>query len=279
MRRPSIFLKTLQDLRWQVFWYGLGLALMAALVVYIYPSYSDQLADFEIPEALKAIIGDVDYATATGFISAEVLSWVPIVLAVFAITSGTGALGGEEANGTLDLLLAQPISRTRLAVEKLTGLFAAALLLTAIIYAGWLVSVPFVDIEVGLGDLALATLNMAPIVLLLQSLACFASVTLGSRGAATGAITAFAVGSYFVNYLASLVDAIEPVRVVSVFYHYHGTEVLTHGLNWGGLGLLLGLYVAFSILAVLAFQGREIGAGRSSISLPWLRREQPEPAS
>jgi ABC-2 type transport system permease protein len=263
MQRPNVFLKTVRDQRWAAFWYGLGLALMAALVVYIYPSYSDQLADIEIPEAMRALIGDVDYGTPEGFLAAEFLSWVPIVLAVFAVTSGTGALGGEEANGTLDLLLAQPISRARLTVEKLAGLLAATLAVAVLTYAGWLLSVPFVNIDVGLGDLALATANLVPLTLLLQSLACLASVTLSSRGVATGAVTAFAIASYFGNYMASLVDSLEPLRVVSVFHHYHGTEVLTDGVQWGGLALLLGLYVACSVMCVLAFQRREIGSGRS----------------
>jgi beta-exotoxin I transport system permease protein len=279
MQRPSIFLKTLRDLRWQVFWYGLGMALMAALVVYIYPSYKDQFANFDIPEAMRALIGNVDYGTGPGFISAEFFSWIPIVVVVFAITSGTGALGSEEANGTLDLLLAQPVSRTRLAVEKLAGLLLSTLLIAAITFLGWLASIPFVTIDVSLGDLAVATLNLVPLIVLLQSLACLASVTLSTRGAATGAITAFAVASYFVNYIASLVDAIDPLRYVSVFYYYHGTDVLTDGLDWGGLALLLGLFAACSLLSVLAFQRREVGAAQTNFSLPWLRRLPTEAAS
>jgi ABC-2 type transport system permease protein len=272
MRRPSIFFKTVWDLRWQAFWYGLGLALMAALVIYIYPDYAEQFAGFEMPEALRALIGDVDFGTPTGFVSAEFFSWIPIVLAVFAITSGSGALGGEEDNGTLDLLLAQPITRRRVAVEKLVGLFVATLLLVAITYVGWLISVPFVDIEVSLSDLALATANLVPLTLVLQALACLATVSLSSRGVATGAITAFAVASYFINYLATLVDSLEPFRVLSVFYHYHGVDVLDSGLHWSGLALLVVLYAAFAALSVFAFERREIGGGVSLLRLPQLRK-------
>jgi ABC-2 type transport system permease protein len=270
MRLPRLLLKALEDLRWQVFWYGFGLALMAALVVYIFPSYTSQLGDFQIPEAMRALIGDVDYTTGVGFISAEFLSWVPVVLAVFAIMSGTGAIGGEEAGGTLDLLLAQPVSRRRLILEKLAGIYLASLGLAAIVYVGWLISVPFVNIDVGLEHLAVATLNLVPLVLTLQSLAVLASVTLSTRGAATGAVTAFAVASYFVNYLAALVDAIQPVRVISIFYHYHGTDVLTGGVNWGGLAVLLAVTVAATSLSVVAFERREIGIGQEGFKLPWL---------
>jgi ABC-2 type transport system permease protein len=279
MQRPSIFLQTLRNLRWQVFWYGIGLALMAALVVYVYPSYARQLADIDIPEAMRALIGDVDYGTGKGFLSAEFLSWVPIVVVVFAVMSGTGAIGNEEANGTLDLLLAQPISRRRVAIEKLGGLYAATVLVALITYIGWLISVPFVDIDVSLGDLAISTANLVPLMLVLQALACLASVTLSNRGVATGAVTAFAVASYFINYIASLVNALEPLSVVSVFHHYHGTEVLTDGVQWTGLVVLLVLCVVFSALTVAGLEQREIGGGQMRFSLPWLHHGTTEASS
>lgn len=259
MRRPSIFYKTLRDLRWQIFWYGIGLGLMGAFVVYIYPSYSSQFADFEVPEAMRPFIGDVDFGTGKGFLSAEMFSWVPLIMVVFAIMGGTSALAGEEANGTLDLVMAQPVTRTRLLLEKLAGLLLALVLILLLIYAGWLVSVPFVDIDVGLGELAVATANVLPVIAFFQAFSLWAGVTLPSRGLATGAAVGLAVVSYFVFYLASIVDAIEPLRWVSVFYHYHGTEVLLDGVQWGGLALLVALYALFAGWAVVSFQRRDIG--------------------
>lgn len=259
MRHPNVFYKTLRDLRWQVIWYGIGLGLMSALVVYIFPSYSGQLADIEIPEAMRAMIGDVDYGTAAGFVSAEFLSWTPLVLVVFAIMGGTGTLAGEEANGSLDIVLAQPVSRTRVAVEKLAGLLVATLLICAIVYAGWLVSVPFVDIDLGLGELAAATLNLVPLIAFFQAFSMWAGVTLPSRGLATGTAVALAVASYFVYYLANIVDSLEPLQQLSVFYHYHGTEVLTDGVHWGGVALLVALYALFAAWALISFQRRDLG--------------------
>jgi ABC-2 type transport system permease protein len=272
MRLPDVFLKTLRDLRWQVLWYGLGLALMAGVVVFIYPSYSRQMSDFDIPEALQALIGDADWGTGTGFISAEMLSWTPIVLVIFAITSASSALAAEESDGTLDLLLAMPIARSRLFVEKMAGLLAADIGIVAIMYCGWLVSVPFVDIDVGLGELAVATANQLPLVFVFQAFTLFTTMNLPSKGLATGAAVAFAVVSYFIYYLGALVDALEPFQQVSVFYHYHGTEVLDDGLHVPGLALLLVLFAAFTFLAWRGFEGRDIGAAAPPRLLPWSRQ-------
>lgn len=271
MRRPSIFYKTLRDLRWQVVWYGIGLGLMSALVVYIFPSYSGQLADIEIPEAMRAMIGDVDYGTAAGFVSAEFLSWTPLVLVVFAIMGGTGTLAGEEANGSLDIVMAQPVSRVRVATEKLAGLLVATLEICGIIYIGWLVSVPFVDIDLGLGELAVATLSLVPLIAFFQAFSMWAGVTLPGRGLATGTAVALAVLSYFLYYLANIVDALEPLQQLSVFYHYHGTSVLTDGVQWGGQALLVALYLLFAGWALLSFQRRDLGVSASFKLRLWPR--------
>ncbi|HWQ29046.1 MAG TPA: ABC transporter permease subunit [Dehalococcoidia bacterium] len=268
MPRLSILRKALRDLRWQVFWYGAGLALMAVLVVYVYPGYSAQLKDFQIPEALRGLVGDVDLATGKGFISAEVFSWYPLILVVFAIMAGTAAVAGEEEAGTLDLVLSYPVSRSRFLLEKLAALLLALLGICALIYAGWLVSVPFVDIDVGLGELAVATLNFVPLIAFFQVFSLWAGVTLPTRGLATGAAAALAVPSYFINYIATTVEAMEPLRVVSVFYHYHGTDVLTRGVHWGSLALLCGLYFAFAGWALVSFQRRDLGVGATPLRLP-----------
>ena len=275
MRLPGIFCKTLRDLKWQVFWYGMGLGLLAALVVYIYPSYKDQLADFDIPDAMRALIGDVDFSSGSGFLSAEFLSWAPVLVVVFAIMAGVSAIAGEEANGTLDLLLARPISRTRVALEKVAGLVVAVFGIAAICYIGWLVSVPFVEIDVSLWRLFIATFNMVPLMLFFVALSMWAGVTLPDRRAASGFATAVAVASFFTNFVANLVASLETLQYVSVFYYYD-VDALAGGLDPAKLAVMLGLALAFFMLMLGSFQNREVGVGGHGLSLPRLslRRDQ-----
>ena len=266
----GIFWKTLQDLRWQVFWYGLGLGLLGALVVYIYPDYSEQLAGFEMPDAFRGFLGDAAYDTPEGFLSAEFFSFAPVILVIFAIMSGTSALGGEEANGTLELLLAQPISRLRLALQKMAGLVLAACGICLLIYAGWLISVPFVDIDIGYGRLATATARLVLLVLLFQFLSMVAASGLRDRRIATGLVTVFAVISYMASNLASVVDTLQPLRYISVFYYHDGTNALSGSLYVVKLGVIVSLTLLFAVLAVRSFETREIGAQRG-LNIPGLR--------
>jgi ABC-2 type transport system permease protein len=272
MRRPEVFLKSLRDLRWQIAGYGLGLALLAAFVVFVYPGYRDQLADFELPEALRALIGEADYGSPEGFLAAEFFSWVPIVTVIFAIMAGTSALAGEEANGTLDLLLAQPLTRLRLAAEKIAALSLATAGVVVAVLPGWLLSVPFVEMELSWTRLIGATLNLLPVTLFFVALALWAGVAFADRRTATAVVSAFAVATYFVNYLAALVDVIAPLAWLSPFKYYAGTETMTEGIGWAKAAGLIGLTLLFFLLAMASFQRRDIGVRRSSFALPLLSR-------
>ncbi len=274
MPMPSVLRKTIRDLRWQVFWYGFGLGLMAALEVYIYPSYHEQLGDFQIPDALKPFIGDAAMTSPEGFLSAEIFSWASILLAIFAIMAGTSTLAGEEANGTMDLLLSQPISRARLALEKMAAMVIGGFVIAGLVCVGWLASIPFVNIDIAWGRLLLATFNVVPITLCIAAFSMWAGAALPNRRVATGIVTAVAVASYFINYLAALVDILKPFRWLSVFYYYNGTGILPNGMDWVKVGVLLGLFVIFTALAIVAFQARDIGVRTATLGI----RLRPRPS-
>jgi len=268
--RGTVFFKTLQDHLWQVFWYGVGLALLAALVVYVYPSYNDQMAEFEIPEALEGFLGDADFATPEGFLSAEFFSYAPALLVIFAIMAGTSALGGEEASGTLELLMAQPVSRARVAVEKLVGLFVSICFIAMLIYCGWLISVPFVEIDISYLKLASATAQIVPLVMFFSALSVWAAAALG-RKLATGVVTAVAVASYFVEYLANIVDVLKPLQWISVFHYHDGVNALGGDFEPWRLLVLIAATAIAAAMAVKAFENREIGA-QDEITVGALRR-------
>jgi ABC-2 type transport system permease protein len=259
MRLPSILAKTLSDLRWQVFWYGVGFALMAAMMVFVYPSYHGQLADLEIPEAFKALIGEADYGTPNGFLTAEFFSWIYIMGIVFALMAGTSALGGEESAGTLDLLLAQPISRRRLAVEKMLGVAVSSALISLVACAGWLLSVPFVEIDVSYGKLIAATFLLVPLMTCFAALSMLCAAWLPERRVATGVATAIAVACFVADFIGTLVDAVAPVRWASFIFYYRGTNPLIGSTDLFKLAVLILSTAVFAVLAVVAFERREVG--------------------
>jgi ABC-2 type transport system permease protein len=271
----SVFRKTLRDVRWQIVWYGLAFAVMGALEVFLYPSYSSQMKDMELPDAVKALMGGEDFTSPKGFLGAEIFSWGPAVLAVFGIMAGTSLLAGEETNGTLDVLLSQPITRTTLMLAKLAGVVAGSVLICGVIYAGWLVSVPFADIDISLLDLALATFNLALTITFFAAFSAWAGAQLSSRATATGLAVALAIASFFVSYIAELVDVVRPLRFASVFYYNGGATALTQGVQLERVAVLLALTGLFVALGLRAFNRRDLSTRGAGLSILAFLRARP----
>jgi ABC-2 type transport system permease protein len=257
----SILLKSLRDDRLQIAGYALALAVMAAAVVYLWPSYRDTLVTVDLPSAVEAILGsELSFATGPGFISAEFYSWVPALLLVYAITKGTGAVAGEESSGTMDLLLAQPVRRRDLALQKTAAFVAGS---AVIVLAGWLgfaASVPFVDINVTLSGTLAANLNMLPIVWMFYGVAFWLGAVAPSRGTAAAIAVALAVGSWFTNALAT-VEPISWLRYASPFYYYGAGRPLVEGINWLHAGLLCGIGLGATGGGLRAFERRDVTMG------------------
>ena len=122
------------------------LVLWALLVVWIYPSLEDTGVNFEdylnaMPEQLRASMGIAGEAEAAlmfnagaftylGFLNVEYISWLPLLLGIYAVVYCGGLISKEVERGTLDVVLSQPVERTTFLLSKLAGFLTLALAAT-----------------------------------------------------------------------------------------------------------------------------------------------------
>jgi ABC-2 type transport system permease protein len=263
---PSVLLKALNDSRRALAWWSLGLMALVAMMVSVYPSVrgNDSLNRLvqDYPEALKAFIafgGTVDYTSAAGYLGSELFSFmVPLLLIVAAIGAGARGIAGEEDHGTLDLLLANPISRRRLVVEKLGALVAQLAGLAIGLWSALAIGTTLAGMDIGAGRLAAATLDAALLALLFGALALLVGSATGRHGIAVAVPAAAAVAAYLVNALAAIVGALEPAQKASPFYHYVAGDPLRHGLALDHTALLVVLALALAVMAPIAFGRRDL---------------------
>ena len=264
----NAFLKTLRDARRALVWWSLGLVGMATLMTAVYPTIRDnagldKLVD-EYPDALKAFIGfggSFDYSTGAGYLGIELFSFmVPLLLLVAAIGAGARAIAGAEERGTLDLLLANPISRRRLVAETLAALAAELVILALVLWLALLVGVAAFDLNVSAAHLAAATASATLLALAFGAVSLAAGAAAGRAAVAIGVSAAAAVAAYVVNGLADLVGFLEPLQKASPFYHYVAHDPLRNGLAPSHALFLLGVGAAASVLAVLLFERRDLAA-------------------
>lgn len=262
----SVWSKSLRDIRRSLAWWALGLIGFVSLIVAVWPTVKGSPSISKLyesyPEALKAFTsfgGTADYGTPAGYLGAELFSFmVPLLLLIAAIGAGSRAIAGEEESGTLDLLLSTPISRIRLAVEKLAAVGVELVMLGVVLFASLWVGSVTAGMGIGVGHLAAATLDAVLLALCFGAIALLIGAATGRKGWAIGLTSALAVAAYLVNSLAPLVPAVKDIQPISPFYHYAVSDPLRSGLGIGHLAILLSILIVASAVAPPAFDRRDL---------------------
>ena len=261
MRRLPILSQTLGGMRTRSIVTATALALMAVMTSLEYRELGDSLQDLAGSAFYTALGGGADISTPEGFLSAYYFNFAPIIVIVVGIFASTSGVAGEEASGSLDLLLAQPLSRVSFLAQRAGGV---ALALTLTLLAG----APFLAWGVELGEmgvpawrLLVATAGSILLVLLFVGVAYLACAVLRTRGEAGMAAGGVLVVAFFLQTLGSTSEAIEPLRIISPFHWAEGTPLLTGEYPWPRLAALLTGNLAVYMAAFWVFTRREIASG------------------
>lgn len=274
-RRFPLAWQTLRDLRWQIAGYGGGLGLYAAIVVWLYPTFKDVLADFQLPEQYSSFFGlENGLSDPASYLNTEFQTWGALILVIYAVIAATGLLAGEEGRGTLELLLARPVTRRRVLLEKAGAFVGGALLILALTCAGWLLSTAVVDLgTVSPLQLVGGTFAFLPLVLAYAALALLLGAIAPSRGQAGGIMALLVIAGYLAASLARVSSSTRWMQYGSPFYYADTDRLLTHGPLWWHSALLLASTLVIAALALRAFEGRDLGAGTWQ-PLAWLPRRR-----
>lgn len=258
-----MFERTFHEHRRSILVWSAGLFALAAVMAGLYPTIRDnpQLATLHetYPKALRSLFGITDLTTGVGFLRAEVFSLVaPLLLVVLAVLWGGDLIAGEEDRGTIDILMANPISRGRVLLEKWAALAAGVTVTGAALAAGLAIAIPAVGLRVSVAGVAAAVVSVVLMALLYGSIALTVGAATGRRGFARGSAAALAVAAYLVSSLADLVGWLKTIRPVSPWYHALGVDPLTTGFSALHLLVPLGLTILVVLAGAFAFNRRDL---------------------
>lgn len=261
--RGSIYLKMLHDLRGQTGAWCLGMIVLAAANVLLYPtvqSYTELISFLErMPPAFKAMLGDVRaMAQLEGFLSVKVFSVLPLLMAIFTVGQGAQMIAGEIEMKSLDLLLARPVARWRIVVGKYLALVTATVVMALVLTASLVVCARIIGSDLGMGYLLLATLNGLPLAWLFGAIALLGSCLLPRVRQAALIGGGFVIASYVFETLRLLSDSIRGWEAISVFAHQKAGMELSGELHAGPILLLLGLVLLVTVVAAVALERRDL---------------------
>ena len=254
-----------QRVRGMLIWGGI-LGALGAMFVALWPTFSEDIGGMEemvssMPAAMREMVGfgEGAFSSVEGFIGGEMLNFlVPLALAFFPILVASSALAGAEENGTIDILMGNPVSRWQLVLGRF--LSAAVLLFGIVTIMGvltWLTAV-IVDVNLAFESMAAASVSLWSLCIFFGGLALLLSAVFHRRFLALAIPGAILIVMFFVDSLAVSVDFFETIQPLSAF-NYYGSAI-EDGLDWGNFAVLTGATAVLVGFAVLIFRRRDIYA-------------------
>jgi ABC-2 type transport system permease protein len=262
----NLFGKTLRDQRWSLLGWSIGLVALSFYLLYVYPfiNRAGELLKVldNLPPVIKNLIGKNNFmATPEGFLNLQPFSILaPLLFIVFAIAKGSDATAGEEERGTLDLLLANPLKRWQVVMEKFLAQALALFILGLVFWIGLAAGTLIFSIVVNWRRLAEVIFSCFLLGLIFLVLSLAIGCMSGKRKTGVGISSGFAVVTYLINAYAPMVEVLRPYRVFSPFYYYNGNTVLINGFDSSHVLVMAGLVVIFLAAALFFFNRRNLSS-------------------
>ena len=265
----AIFKRKLLKSWLMILGWGLGLGGLGYLLLDIYGSIFRRNVELQsfidaFPEEFLAFFGDsTSFLTMEGFLGLEFFSYMPVILGILVVSSASNLISKQEEDGSLELIAAQPISRSAIFCGKLFALIISVILIILMTWAGMLLGASRSDtLDLSALELINPFISLFAILLVFLGLALFLTMILPGGGSA-GLLAGFLlIASYFITSLTRLDEDLSLFNRFSPLKYYQGGDAIK-ALDIEYLLILVGISVVFLLLAWFFFVKRDFRFGGS----------------
>ena len=274
----TTFLYSLRRHRLAMAGWGIGLGIIAAVVVIIYDSVADHFALIDqfmktMPPIFTAFAGDAQMLKSpSGWLHMKYFISLPVIFGPFAVVAGAGLLANDEERGRLDLLMAYPTARWEIFFGRLAALLAATVIILFTAWLGLIAALPFSTLEITAGAAFLPFVSLFALIFLFESFALLLSFVLRSRILAAGAAGVVLIADFFIDALVYITRALDPLARC-LPYHYYQGGIAADGFQLPPFLALIGAAAIMIGLAFWLFQRSDIRVmGEGTFRWPWAKR-------
>ena len=242
-----------------------GVVALVAMIAAFYPAVRN-LSSLDsiyagLPPAVQSLLGGSDLVSPSGYLRTQLLAFfLPIVLLILGMGRGAAALAGEEEDRTLDLLLAQPVSRRRLYLLKSVAVAWWLALVSLATFATLAAFDHVTRLDIAWGDLAAVSAQMGLMCLTAALITMALSAATGRRIVGIAAVGYYLFLAYLVYGLAEVISWLRPLRPLSLWRWYLGNDPITGGLDPIAVAVLTAVAVAAIAVGAWAFDRRDLHA-------------------
>jgi ABC-2 type transport system permease protein len=262
----ELFRYQLKAKRKSMVYFCIGLFSWGFFITALYPTISgiEAFSDYwgQIPDNFKNLFGghEINILKPEGFITLEYYQlFLPIILGAFVFAFSAFCVVKARENGSLELLLAHPIERSRYVLTSLASLSAGLAVLSVLSVGTVALTALLFGIDLSfLGQLKYMALVYL-LVLALGSISLFASCALNKSGQVYGVGITVLAASYLVNFLSNSWAFFRFIDHALPYHYFDPYGVMTKpGFPWSSLVYYLAIFIAFTALSVVALQRRDI---------------------
>jgi ABC-2 type transport system permease protein len=267
----NLALHTLQHRRLAIFWFCFGLFLYALVLMALWPAYRNiDLAAFleSMPEAVRAaFLGrgfDNPVVERSGFyqyLGTQFATWLPFLAAYFGVWVGGGVIARAYGRHTIDLLLAQPLTRERFLLTRFGAIAFGVLVIVAGSMVGLLIgaAVWVTDNPLPAGNIVLVHVQLLLFGLAVSAIALVVAALVLEPGRTYGVSALIIIAMYVFSLVSQFVESLEWIGYLSLFRYWRPLEQFATGeFAWMEALVLIGVAVVGTVLAVGVFRRRDI---------------------
>jgi ABC-2 type transport system permease protein len=265
----TIIKRAIKDHRYQLIAYIVGALIFLEMYISLFPTLQKQAKQLSkiiatYPAGLMKAF-NIDPATLTfsklgPYLGMEQFNFVwPVLAIIFAISFANYSISGEIEKGTIEILLAQPVSRLKLFFSRYLAGFISLLVFSVItIFA----IIPFASIQnIPIGFKSVWVLFVASFLFAwaIYGLAFLGSAIFSEKGKASILAASVLILMYVLNILGGLDSKLKALKYLSFFYYYNPTTAMEkyQFVGWSVV-VFVGVALISTILAALWFNKRDV---------------------
>ncbi len=259
---PALVTKSWRDDRRAIIGWIIGIGAFTTIYTSFYKAFRDaaEIKQQAMPQGMLDFLGVADMTSPAGYLQATVFALMgPLLLIMAAITLSARTIAQPEEDGGIELLLTNPLSRTRFALQRLASTGAALTLIAAVPGILLLIIVPAVGMTMSLSNLTAASAGLVALVWCFAGIAFLIGAATGRRGTVLAGAGVVATAGYVANAFGGMFNDLRWLRWLSPFHYATGTDPLHTGWHPIQLLVLVAVAAATMTAGVLLFDRRDIG--------------------
>ena len=250
----SVLGKGVRDLLVPTLAWGGALGIYAILIVAtaneVLTPLRDALKNFPM---VMQLLGDM--TSVETYLAGSLFADVPLLLTFFAITQ-VASWTGDEEEGRMEVLVAEPISRSSILLARYAAIGMCVIAILLIMGVCILATAAVTNTTVKADHLAAGLLVTGLLTMVVLAFGLALAAWLERPGLALPITAGLAIAAFFLNALAPLFNWPEIISNLSI-YHLFG-KPMQNGLGWGNTVVLGVAALLLGAASVIVFDRRDI---------------------